>query len=134
MIDFIFQGGVDVRFTDWDEARNFVIFDTIVNNPRLDDETKIKLQAVEQDAFEEHANKFFQSEKAEIAQYYTYLKNQFPSVTDDERFLAIYDAAADVKADESSVNLEDFEISNDTKLTLAVLGLAGFTLYMLLRK
>lgn len=133
MIDFIFQGGIDERFTDWDEARNFVIFDTIVNNPRLDDETKIKLQAVEQDAFEAHANKFLQSEKAEIAQYYTYLKNQFPSVTNDERFLAIFDAAADVKADESSIDLKDLEPSNETKLTLAVLGLAGFTLFMLFR-
>lgn len=134
MIDFIFQGAVDERFSDWEQAREFVIFDTIVNNPRFDDETKIKLQDVEQDAFEAHANKFFQSEKAEIAQYYTYLKNQFPSVTNDQRFLAIFDAASDVKADESSVKLEDFEIPNETKLSLVVVGLAGFTLYMLLRK
>jgi hypothetical protein len=134
MIDFIFQGGIDERFTDWDEARNFVIFDTIVNNPRFDDKTKIKLQDVEQNAFEAHANKFLQSEKAEIAQYYTYLKNQFPSVTNDQRFLAIFNAASDVKADESSVDLEDVKIPNDTKLNLAVVGLAGLALFMLFRR
>ena len=133
MIDFVFQGAVDSRFSDWDTAREFVIFDTIVNNPRLDGETKVRLQAIEQDAFDEHANKFLLSEKAEIARYYTYLKNQFPSVTSDERFLSIYNAAANVKADESSIGLDDFKVTNETKLSLAVLGLAGFTLYMLFR-
>jgi len=128
MIDFIFQGGIDERFTDWEQAREFVIFDTIVNNPRLDDETKIKLQDVEQDAFEAHANKFFQSEKAEIAQYYTYLKNQFPSVTNDERFLAIYDAAANVKADESSVTKEDIKVPAGVKIGLLV-ALGAFVLF-----
>jgi hypothetical protein len=133
MIDFVFQGATDARFSDWDQAREFVIFETIVNNPRLDGETKVRLQAIEQDAFNTHANKFLLSEKGEIARYYTYLKNQFPSATSDERFLAIYDAAANVKADESSVSASDFEISNETKLSLAVIGLAGFTLYMLFR-
>jgi len=133
MIDFIFQGAVDERFSDWDAARQFVIFDTIVNNPRFDGETKVKLQQVEQDAYNAHANKTLQSEKTEIARYYTYLRNQFPSVTDDQRFLAIFDAASEVKADESSIGLDDITPDDDTWLTLGVLGLAGVTLYFLFK-
>ena len=133
MFDFIFQGAIDENFTDWDSAREFVQY-TIVNNPRFDGETKAKLQKIEEDAFKEHADVIYLTEKAEIARYYTYLRNQFPSVTDDERFLSIYDAAAEVKADEPSVGVKDFKVSNETKLSLAVVGLAGFTLYMLLRK
>jgi len=133
MIDFVFQGAIDARFTDWDSAREFVIFQTIVNNPRFDDDMKIKLQDVEQAAFDAHANKLFQTEKTEIAQYYTYLKNQFPSVTNDERFLAIYDAAADVKADQSSVGLEDVKIPTGIKIGVPVIAIAALTLLILTR-
>lgn len=133
MIDFVFQGAIDARFTDWDSAREFVIFQTIVNNPRFDDDMKIKLQDVEQAAYDAHANKLFQTEKTEIAQYYTYLKNQFPSVTNDERFLAIYDAAADVQADQSSVGLEDVKIPTGIKFGFfTVLG--GILLFELLTR
>tara|TARA_Y100000004_G_scaffold197052_1_gene269480 strand:+ start:5479 stop:5874 length:396 start_codon:yes stop_codon:yes gene_type:complete len=128
MIDFIFQGAIDERFSDWDTAREFVE-QTIVNNPRLDGETKVRLQAIEQDAYDVHANKFLLSEKEEIARYYTYLKNQFPSATSDERFLAIYDAAANVKADESSVGLDDFQVPGRVKVgALVVLGIGAFFL------
>jgi len=135
MIDYIFgQGGIDQRFTDWDTARNFVIFDTIVNNPRLTDETKIRLQDMEQQAYEETHGQFFKSERQEIGEYYNYLKNQFPSITDDQRFLAIFDSADQVKAGESSIGVEDvIDVSNDTKMTLAVVALAGFTVFMLFR-
>lgn len=133
MIDFIFQGAIDERFTDWDTAREFVIFDTIVNNPRFDAVTKVRLQQIEQDAYDEHANKALQSEKTEIARYYTYLQNQFPSATDDERFLSIFNAASEVKADQSSLGLDDITPDEDTWLTIGILGLAGFTIYMLFR-
>ena len=102
MIDELLgQGGLDERFTDWDAARNFVIFDTIVNNPRFDDETKIKLQDMEQDAYAATSGPWLASETEEIGQYYNYLKNNFPSVTKDERFLSIFDAADEVKASET---------------------------------
>jgi hypothetical protein len=38
------------------------------------------------------------SEKKEIAEYFNYLRNQFPSVTNDERFLNIFNAGADASA------------------------------------
>ncbi len=123
------RGGIDSTFSDWNEARNFVIFDTIVNNPRFSDDTKIKLQDVETQAYEVNYGKWLLSEKEEIAKYFTYLKNQFPSVTSDERFLAIYDSAANVRADEPSVGLEDLEIpepvADTTKKLLIGLGLFG---------
>jgi uncharacterized tellurite resistance protein B-like protein len=50
--DLLGRGGIDARFTDWDTARNFVIFDVIVNNPRISNEEKVKLQNLETDAFE----------------------------------------------------------------------------------
>lgn len=127
------RGGLDARFTDWDTARNFVIFDTIVNNPRLTDDTKIKLQDMEEEAYQATHGQFFKTETTEIGEYYNYLKNNFPSITNDERFLAIFDAADSVKAGESSLSLEDLEPSNDVKLGLVVLGLAGFTLFVLTR-
>jgi len=127
------RGALDARFTDWDTARNFVIFDTIINNPRLTDETKIKLQDMEEQAYQATNGQFFKTETTEIAEYYNYLKNNFPSITNDERFLAIFDAADSVKASESSLKLEDLEPSNEVKLGLVVLGLAGFTLFVLTR-
>jgi len=133
MIDFIFQGATDARFSDWDSAREFVIFQTIVSNPRFDDDTKIRLQQIEQDAFDTHANKWTQTEKTEIAQYYTYLKNQFPSVTNDAQFLSIFEAADNVKADESSVDISDFEVPTGIKIGVPVIALAAITLIILTR-
>ena len=123
MIDFIFQGDIDARFTDWDSAREFVIFQAIIPNPRLTDEEKVALQKIEQDAYDTHANKTFQTEKTEIARYYTYLRNQFPSATSDERFLAIFESASQVQADQSSVGLEDVKVPKKIKFGfIAVLG------------
>jgi hypothetical protein len=130
MIDFIFQGDIDARFTDWDSAREFVIFQTIVPNPRLTADEKVALQKIEQDAYDNHANQTWQTEKTEIARYYTYLRNQFPSATSDQRFLAIFESAAEVKADQSSVGLEDVKIPPKVQggLILAVVGVGLFFL------
>ena len=133
MFDYIFQGGIDARFTDWDSAREFVTEQTINPNPRLDDETKAALRAVEQDAYNAHANKWLDTEKTEIANYYRYLKNQFPSVTNDAQFLAIYDAAVEVKADESSVSFSDITVPKPIKFGLPVVALAALTLLILTR-
>ena len=133
MFDFFFQGGIDPRFTDWDSAREFVLEQTINANPRLDDDTKSALRAVEQDAYNEHANKWLDTEKTEIAKYYVYLRNQFPSVTNDAQFLAIYDVAVEVKADESSVSFSDVTVPKPIKFGLPVVALAALTLLILTR-
>ena len=131
MFDYFFQGGIDERFTDWDTAREFVIFQTIVNNPRMSDKTKIALQDIEQKAYDANANQFTQTEKTEIARYYTYLRNQFPSATDDERFLNIFEAASEVQADQSSINTDDFKVPNDVKIGAVTVGvLVGLVLLL----
>lgn len=119
------RGALDERFTDWETARSFVIFDTIVNNPRLSDETKVKLQQIEQVAYDTHHGQWTESETTEIARYYNTLRNSFPSVTDDQRFLAIYEAADSVKAAESSVGAEDFTIPPTVKLGGILIALFG---------
>lgn len=108
--DLMGRGGIDSTFTDWNEARNFVIFETIVNNPRFDDATNIALQDMETEAYKATYGQFFASEETEIAQYFQYLRNNFPSITDDERFLSIYQVSVEVKADEPSIGFDDIEI------------------------
>lgn len=120
------RGALDARFTDWDTARNFVIFDAIVNNPRLSDETKVKLQDIEQEAYETTSGQWLASETQEIGEYYNYLKNNFPSVTNDQRFLAIFDSADEVKASEPSVSLDDVsDVAKKGGMSIALLALAG---------
>lgn len=122
------RGGLDERFTDWDSARQFVIFDTIVNNPRLSDEVKVKLQQIEQDAYEANNGQLTLSETEEIGRYYNYLKNNFPSATDDARFLAIFEVADTVQAGESTVGLDDVEIPSSVRWggILIALGAIGY--------
>ena len=127
------RGGIDARFTDWDTARNFVIFETIVPNPRLTDEEKVRLQSMEQDAFDMHSGQFTVSEKQEIGEYYNMLRNSFPSATNDTRFLAIFEAADDIKAAESSVDASDFEIPRNVSMGVILVSLAGLG-YLLTRK
>jgi hypothetical protein len=126
--DILGRGAADARFTDWNTARNFVIFDAIVNNPRLSDETKIKLQDMEQDAFEKTSGQWTVSETTEIAQYYQYLQTNFPSLTNDAQFLAIFDAAAQVRADESSIGVDDLYTPEPVKWggILLALGAIGY--------
>lgn len=134
MIDFVLgRAGLDARFTDWDTARNFVIFETIVPNPRLTDEEKVRLQSMEQDAFDMHSGQFTVSEKQEIGEYYNMLRNSFPSATNDTRFLAIFEAADDIKAAESSVDASDFEIPRNVSMGVILVSLAGLG-YLLTRR
>ena len=127
------RGGIDARFTDWDTARNFVIFETIVPNPRLTDEEKVRLQSIEQDAFDMHSGQWTVSESQEIGEYYNMLRNSFPSATNDTRFLAIFEAADSVKAAESSVGASDFEIPRNVSMGVILVSLAGLG-YLLTRK
>ena len=127
------RAGLDARFTDWDTARNFVIFETIVPNPRLTDEEKVRLQSIEQDAYDIHSGQLLASETTEIARYYNMLRNSFPSVTNDTRFLAIFKAADNVKAAEPSVGLEDVEIPRNVSMGVILVSLAGLG-YLLTRR
>lgn len=122
------QGALDQRFTDWDVARQFVIFDTIVNNPRLSDEVKVELQQIEQNAYDANNGQLTLSETQEIGRYYNYLKNNFPSATDDARFLAIFNVADTVQASESTVGLDDIEIPSSVRWggILIALGAIGY--------
>tara|TARA_R110000803_G_scaffold173809_1_gene236476 strand:+ start:16 stop:426 length:411 start_codon:yes stop_codon:yes gene_type:complete len=128
---FFGRGALDKRFTDWDTARNFVIFETIVPNPRLTDVEKVRLQSIEEQAFDLHGGQFTVSETEEIAQYYATLRNSFPSATSDERFLAIYEAAAEVRADKPSVGPEDFYFPKQAGYLLAAYAALAF---LVLRK
>jgi hypothetical protein len=130
------QGGIDSTFTDWNEAQNFVIFTTIQSNPRFDEQTKIKLLDMEQQAYEANFGKWLLSEKEEIGRYFNYLKNNFPSITDDQRFLSIYDAAAEVKASEPSVTLLDVEVPEpvQNQFNKLLIGVGVFGLAYLLLK
>jgi len=118
------QGAIDARFTDWNAAREFVIFDTIVNNPRLTDPEKVDLQRIEEDAYRDSAGKWTQSEREEIARYYNYLKNNFPSATKDARFLAVFDAADKVKAATSETSASD--VAKNSGFLLLALGAIGY--------
>ena len=132
VVDYVFgRGSLDQRFTNWDTARNFVIFETIVPNPRLTDVEKVRLQSIEEQAFEMHGGKWAVSETEEIAQYYEMLKNSFPSATSDERFLAIYAAASEVRADKPSVGTKDFYFPKQAGYLLAAYAAFAF---LVLRK
>ncbi len=134
IIDSLFgQGAIDSTFSDWNEARNFVIFQTIINNPRFDDATNIALQDMEQEAYVATSGQLLKSEKQEIGEYFNYLRNNFPSITDDERFLAIYESAVEVKAGQSSVGLEDIEIPKKVSIGLPVLIGLGLGLFLVIR-
>ncbi|MAB40257.1 MAG: hypothetical protein CL525_14335 [Aequorivita sp.] len=134
IIDSLFgQGAIDSTFSDWSEARNFVIFQTIMNNPRFDDATNIALQDMEEQAYEATSGQLLKTEKQEIGEYFNYLRNNFPSITDDERFLAIYDSAVEVKAGESSVGLDDVEIPKKVSIGLPVLIGLGLGLFLVIR-
>jgi len=133
IVDDIFgRGATDARFTNWDTARNFV-FETIVNNPRLSDVEKIELQKIEEAAYQSSSGKFLESETREIGRYYNYLKNNFPSVTDDARFLAIFEAADTVQASAASVTADDIEIPKSVAIGLPALVGGALALYLLFR-
>ena len=109
------RGGATTFFTNLDDARAFVQA-SINDNPRLTPIEKDRLLYLEQEAIDFvfaplpfnagyvcapkdldgpvdlSSQKF---ERDCIQNYYLYLKDQFPLVTEDERFLAIYDAAVE---------------------------------------
>lgn len=87
-----------MSFTDtWEEALSFTE-NAINNNPRFSESVKNALLDIMVQAYASTHGQWLASEKKEIAEYFNYLKNQFPSVTNDERFLNIFSAGADASA------------------------------------
>ena len=128
--DLLGRGGIDARFTDSDTARNFVIFDVIVNNPRISNAEKVKLQNLETDAFEATSGQWLVSETEEIAQYYNYLANNARAYTSDAGILEIFGVADSVKASEPSVNAGDLVTPNKQSAILIFAGIIGLGLFL----
>ena len=144
------RGAPSAFFTNYDEARSFVK-NSINNNSRFTPDERIRLLQLE-----EEANEYVFTigwlgtycrrkdvkgpgdvdlTKQPIAgggappcllNYYLYLQNQFPLVTDDQRFLNIYDAAAEgVRAVNTSVTKprELFKWNRNTSLIAGAFAL-----------
>lgn len=99
LADLLGLGGQTEFLTDWDSARDFVIFDVIVNNPRITEQEKVDLQKIEQDAFIEHSGKLLESERTEIAQYFNYINNQARTATSDAKLLNVFAELAGASKD-----------------------------------
>lgn len=123
------RGAPSAFFTNYDEARSFVK-NSINNNSRFTPDERRRLLQLEEEANEyvftigwlgtycrrkdEKGPGEVDLTKQPIAgggatpcllNYYLYLQNQFPLITDDQRFLNIYDAAAEgVKAVNTGVS------------------------------
>ena len=122
------RGAPSAFFTNYDEARSFVK-NSINNNSRFTPDERIRLLQLEEEANEyvftigwlgtycrrkdvkgpgdvdltKQPTSGGGASKC-LLNYYLYLQNQFPLVTDDQRFLNIYDAAAEgVRAVNTSV-------------------------------
>ncbi len=97
--DFLGLGGQPEFLTDWDSARDFMIFSVIVNNNNLTNDEKVKLQSLEQDAYDKNYGKWLLPEREEIARYWNYMLNNSPSITQNEEFLNLLSVGADASKD-----------------------------------
>jgi hypothetical protein len=148
------RGGATSFFTNYEEARSFVQ-DSINNNQRFTPIERTRLLQLEQEAIDYvFTNTFYGTvcSKKEVTgpgqvdltiqagpgvrlclmNYYYFLQDQFPLVTDDERFLAIFDAAAEGVKD---VNTSDSDISDLFKWNKNTSIIAGsiVLLFLLMR-
>jgi hypothetical protein len=157
LYDILGGGGLDKTYTDWTSARAFVK-SQIRQNPRLWYTAKEQLLVAEEEAYQEATTdrniidwlgdlidltpSWFQAtspidyytdnrELAQIGFYFDTLKEVFPTITNDSRFLAIFDAASEVDAQKI-----DQTITSQTKFKLptwAWLAL-GFGVYRVVSK
>ena len=155
--DILGGGGLDKTFTDWTSARAFVKAQ-IRQNPRLWYTVKEQLLVAEEETYQEAITdrnvidwlgdlidltpSWFQAqspidyyaddrERAQIGFYFDALKKAFPTITDDQSFLAIFDAASEV-----DTQTLDQEIIKESKFELpawAWLAL-GFGVYRVFKK
>lgn len=99
LADLLGLGGQPEMFTDWETARDFVIYKVIVPNPRIDDDTKVKLQQFEQKAYQETSGQILKSERKEIAEYWNFLQNGIRTYTNDKGILDVFEIASDTAKD-----------------------------------
>jgi hypothetical protein len=119
--DFLGLGGQTEFLTDWDSARDFMIFSGIVNNKNLTDTEKVKLQSLEQDAYDETSGQWTVSERDEIAQYWNYMFNNAQAITTNPKFLTLLASGADASFD--TANTDDASgISEDAKKSVKQLS------------
>ena len=77
---------------NWNEAREFSR-NTIGLNPRLSDREKSQLYIIETEAYQNNMGRWFQDVTSEIDSYFRELRVNFADVTNDERFLAVFQSA-----------------------------------------
>ncbi len=114
--DFLGLGGQTEFLTNWDSARDFMIFSVIVNNQNLTDTEKVKLQSLEQDAFDETSGQWTVSERDEIAQYWNYMFNNARAITTNSKFLTLLASGADASFDTANTDRAS-GISDDLEKT-----------------
>jgi hypothetical protein len=133
--DIVSGGGQTIYFTDWMEARNFVIFTAIVNSNSLTDEEKVMLQDLEQDAYQEKYGQLLLSEREEIAEYYNYIYNNARSITQNDDFLnlaaELAGASRETAAPDEDLELD--EAATEISKTLGFVALVGLGLYVFTR-
>ena len=134
--DFLGLGGQSEFLTNWDSAREFMIFSVIVNNKNLTDTEKVKLQSLEQDAYDETSGQWTVSERGEIAQYWNYMFNNARAITTNPKFLALLASGADASfdtanTDEASGISDDLEKTGKQLERIPYLLLAGAVLLVL---
>ena len=135
LYDILSGGGQTIYFTDWNEARNFMIFTAIVNSNSLTDEEKVLLQDLEQLAFQEKSEQLLKSQRQEIAEYYTYISNNARVITQNKDFLNLAAELAGASRDTAS---PDDDLQLDEAATafgkgLGFVALIGLGLYVFTR-
>jgi len=130
LADLLGLGGQSEMFTNWRVARDFVQNKIINQNPRISSDTKNQLLALEEQKFEMYNGQWLASEREEIAQYWAALKNDVPSITNDQGILDILNAGQDAATDvadpnkAADINIADVAISTGATLsTTALIGL-----------
>ena len=136
--DWLGLGGQAEMFTDWNSARDFVIFQTIVNNPRISQTEKINLQKLEEQAYAETHGQLFVSEREEIGQYFNYLNNNAKAYTTDTKLLNVFavgaDASADVADTDRVAGINPLDAVASGSRSLALVALFGLGLFYVFSK
>lgn len=130
--DLLGLGGQSEMFTDWRVTRDFVQNKIINQNPRISSDTKNQLLGLEEQKFEMYNGQWLASEREEIAQYWTALKNDVPSITKDQGILDILnagqDAATDVADPNKAADINIADVAASTGATLSTTALIGLGL------
>lgn len=132
----IWGGGQTEYLTDWNKARNFMIFDGIVNSNSLTDQEKVKLQDLEQDAYENSQGQILKSEREEIAQYFNYMNNNARAITNNIDFLNLVSNLAGASVDVASPD-DDLELdktATQAAKTIGFVALGALVFYVFAQK